>query len=230
MLDGALDDYDPYASRNHAGNVARAMEEMSKSRYDRNADGTCDHPVCDGVGHVARSSPPWSEMTGIVESSFRKIGIDLDTRADDDAYSIIQRLPNNIPITSAPGWVKDYPDPFSFIGFLFDGRNIRRPANTNYSMVGLTREMARTLQIEPPARPVPSVDEEIDRCVATLAPEERTQCWADLDRYLMEEVVPWIPYLEARKLVITSDAVSPYEFDQFSGEISFAHVGIDRSL
>lgn len=230
MLDGALEDYDPYASRNDAGNLQRALDEMSRSRYDLDGDGICDADACRGVVHVARESPPWSEMTGIMESSFRKIGIELDTREDDDAYSIIQRLPNDIPITSAPGWVKDYPDPFSFIGFLFDGRNIRRPANTNYSMVGLTREMARTLHIPPPREPVPSVDEDIDRCVATLDLEERTECWAELDRRLMTEVVPWIPYLEARKIVITSDAVSPYEFDQFSGEISFAHVGIDRSL
>ena len=229
MLDGALEDYDPYPSRNHAGNLERALDEMSRSRYDGDGDGICDHAACKGVVHVGRESPPWSEMTGIMESSFRKIGIELDTKADDDAYSIIQRLPNEIPITSAPGWVKDYPDPFSFIGFLFDGRNIRRPANTNYSMVGLTSELARTLDIEPPAEPVPSVDEDIDRCVATLDLAERTECWAALDRHLMTEVVPWIPYLEARKIVITSDAVSPYEFDQFSGEISFAHVGIDRS-
>ena len=230
MLDDALQDYDPYASRNHAGNVAKAMAEMRRSRYDGDGDGVCDHPACDGVIHIGRTSPPWSEMTGIMQSSFRKIGIELDTRARDDAYSVIQRLPNNIPITSAPGWVKDYPDPFSFIGFLFDGRNIRRPANTNYSMVGLTPELARSLDIEPPPRPVPSIDTDIDRCAAMLDHEDRTRCWADLDRHLMSEVVPWVPYLEATKLVVTSDAVSPYEFDQFSGEVSFAHIGIDRSL
>ena len=30
-----------------------------------------------------------------------------------------------------------------------------------------------------------------------LRGDERTQCWADLDKKLMEEVVPWVPYLDA---------------------------------
>ena len=230
MLDGALEGFDPYRSRHHAGDVRRAAQEMRLSRYDRNDDGLCDADACRDVVHVARSSPPWSEMTGIIESSLRKIGIELDTRPNDDAYSVIQKVPNDIPITSAPGWVKDYPDPFSFIGFLFDGRNIRKPANTNYAMVGLTEELAEDLRIPAPDPPVPSIDAGIDRCAATLPSRERTKCWAELDKSLMTKVVPWIPYLAANKLVITSDAISPYEFDQFSGEISFAHIGIDRSL
>lgn len=230
MLDGALEDYDPYPSYNYAGDVRRAAAEMKRSKYDTDADGLCDAPACKGVLHVSRPSPPWSEMTGIIQSSLRKIGIELETRPEEDAYEVIQRLPNDIPITSAPGWVKDYPDPYSFIGFLFDGRNIRRPANTNYAMVGFDRSRARELDLPLPEDPVPSVDAKIDRCAATLPTGERNDCWAELDRYIMTEVVPWIPYLEANKLVITSDAVSPYEFDQFSGEISLAHIGIDRSL
>lgn len=229
MVRDALTEFDPYASRDHAGDLDAAREAMAKSSYDGDGDGLCDHRACKGVIHVTRSAPPWPTMAGIIESSLAKIGIELDTRAKDDAYSVIQKLPNDVPITSAPGWVKDYPDPFSFIGFLFDGRNIRRPANTNYSMVGLTSELAEGLGIDPPDRDVPSVDDDIDRCVAVAEAEERTDCWTALDRKLMTEVVPWIPYLEANKLIVTSDAVEPYEFDQFSGEISFAHIGIDRS-
>ena len=228
MLGGTLRSFDPYPSRNHAGDAAAARREMKRSRYDEDGDGLCDGPACSGVLHVSRSSSPWPAMSGIIESSFRKIGIELDTKAEDDAYSVIQRLPNDVPITSAPGWVKDYPDPFSFIGFLFDGRNIRRPANTNYAMVGFTRAHAEELGVAPPRGPVPSVDADIDRCVAALTLEEGRSCWAALDQKLMTEVVPWIPYLEANKLVVASDAVTHYGFDQFSGEISFAHIGIDR--
>lgn len=229
MLGGALKSFDPYASRNHAGNVAAARKAMAESSYDRDGDGICDAAACKNVLHVTRSAAPWPAMSEIIESSLRKIGIELDTRPKDDAYSVIQELPNDVPITSAPGWVKDYPDPFSFIGFLFDGRNIREPANTNYSMVGFTDDRAEELGIDPPERPVPSVDADIDMCVAVLDEAKRTDCWAALDRKLMTEIVPWIPYLEANKLIITSDAVTPYEFDQFSGEISFAHIDVDRS-
>lgn len=230
MLGGALSSFDPYPSRNHSGNVIAARREMARSRYDADADGICDVSACRDIIHITRSAAPWPAMTGIIQSSFRKIGLELDTREKDDAYSVIQNLPNDAAITSAPGWVKDYPDPFSFIGFLFDGRNIRATANTNYALVGLTDEHAADLGIPVPQRPVPSVDHDIDRCVAMLEEDVRRQCWADLDRKLMTEVVPWIPYLEANKVLITSDAISPYEYDQFSGEISFAHIGIDRSF
>ena len=230
MLDGLLEDFDPYGSRNHAGSVSAARREMKKSRYDRNGDGICDAAECKRVVHVTRSSSPWPALTDIMESSLKKIGIELETRFEDDAYGAIQRVPNDVAITSAPGWVKDYSDPFSFLGFLFDGRNITTDANVNYSLVGLSDDRARELGIDPPADDVPSIDPDIDRCVAESDPDERVGCWAALDRKLMLEIVPWIPYLDAHKLVVTSDAVRPYEFDQFSGEISFAHVGIDRSL
>lgn len=229
MLGGLLDNFDPYPSRNHTGSATAARREMKRSRYDRNADGICDAAACKGVVHVTRSSSPWPALTDIMESSLKKIGIELDTRFEEDAYGAIQRVPNKVAITSVPGWVKDYSDPFSFLGFLFDGRNITTTANVNYSLVGLSSERADELDIEEPANEVPSIDSDIDRCVAESDPNERIGCWAALDRKLMVEIVPWIPYLDAHKLVVTSDAVRPYEFDQFSGEISFAHVGIDRS-
>ena len=229
MLGGALERFDPYRSRDHAGNVGAAKREMRRSRYDSDGDGLCDASACRGVEHLTRSSEPWPTMAAVIRSSLRKIGIEVDTRLSDNAYAVIQKLPNHIPITSAPGWVKDYPDPFSFVGFLFDGRNIRFPANTNYSLVGFTRERARVLDVKPPERDVVSVDADIDRCVATLDTTERQRCWAELDRKLMTEIVPWVPYLEANKIIVVSDAVRRYEFDQFSGEISFAHVRIQRS-
>ena len=229
MLGGELRSFDPYRTRDNAGNAALARQEMRLSDYDSNKDGLCDALECGSVVHITRDSEPWKTMSVVMRSSFRKIGIELDNRLIDDVYGRIQDLPNEIPITSAPGWVKDYPEPFSFVGFLFDGRNIRHPANTNYSMLGFSKERAEELGIDFPAKPVPSVDTDIDRCVALLDPEARRDCWASLDRKLMTKIVPWIPYLEANKLIVVSEAVDPYEYDQFSGEISFAHIGVDRS-
>ena len=44
------------------------------------------------------------------------------------------------------------------------------------------------------------------------------------------ERLRWIFCHTGKVPLVTSDAISPYEFDQFSGEISFAHIGIDRSF
>jgi hypothetical protein len=43
------------------------------------------------------------------------------------------------------------------------------------------------------------------------------QCWADLDTYLMEDVVPWVPYLFDNDVVVLSANVTNYSFDQFAG-------------
>jgi peptide/nickel transport system substrate-binding protein len=226
MIGGRLEDFDPYSSPDNAGNLARAKAEMRLSRYDTDGDGLCDHPVCNEVVHIGRDVTPWSSLTLVIEASLHKIGIRVRTNEPDDPYGVIQRLPNRVAMTSIPGWGKDYPDPYSFIGFLFDGRNIDADTNANYSLVGLTRERAAELRIEYPRRGIPSVDADIDSCAVLLPGEDRLSCWVELDRKLMNEVVPWIPYLDANRIIITSDDVRNYEFDQFSGELSYAHVGL----
>ena len=225
MLGGALENYDPYRSRDHAGDLDAARAEMRKSRYDRDRDGSCDAEVCTDVDHVSRPGSPWAGMNLVVEASLNKIGIDVETRELDDPYAVLQRIPSRVALTSIPGWGKDYPDPYSFIGFLFDGRNIIQGTSANYSFVGLTRERAAHFDMPYPRQGVPTIDARIDAC-SELEGEERRDCWVALDRTLMEDVVPWIPYLDANHFLITSDAVRPFEFDQFSGEASYSRIGI----
>ncbi|MGH2806195.1 MAG: ABC transporter substrate-binding protein, partial [Actinomycetota bacterium] len=228
MIGGRLDDFHPYPSRDNAGDVARAKAEMRRSRYDSNRDGLCDRLACRGVVHIGRDVTPWSSLSLVIEASLHKIGIEVETNEPDDPYAAIQRLPNHAALTSIPGWGKDYADPYSFIGFLFDGRNIDARSNTNYSLVGLTEERAATLRIDRQRGGVPSVDADIDSCSELLPGEERLSCWIALDRKLMTEIVPWVPYLDSNRILITSDDVRPYAFDQFSGELSYAHVGVVR--
>ncbi|MBA3431465.1 MAG: hypothetical protein H0U16_08300, partial [Actinobacteria bacterium] len=73
-----------------------------------------------------------------------------------------------------------------------------------------------------------SVDSEIDEC-QKLLDQERLQCWADLDKLIMEDVVPWVPYLDATNVDIISENVTQYEYDQFSGEVGYAHLAVDES-
>ena len=51
------------------------------------------------------------------------------------------------------------------------------------------------------------------------------QCWADFDKYMMEEVVPWVPKTFTNANDITSARVVNYSFDyagQQAGFDSFA--------
>ncbi len=240
MLEGRLDNYDPYRTENFEGNLDAAKKEMRQSKYDSNKDGVCDASACRNILHITRSTPPWTEMVPVIEDSFSSIGLQLTTREFEDSYPIVQDVSRNVPIGSNAGWGKDYADPSTFM-VLFDSRNIIPTGNTNYSLIGIDRGVLARLrrdarQARPPVdfkftgtiKGVPHVDARIDRCVKTPA-QKRLDCWAALDRHLMEEVVPWVPYLDAKNVDITGPAVTKYEFDQFSTEAGWAHVAVDPS-
>src|SRR5262249_4962801 len=70
---------------------------------------------------------------------------------------------------------------------------------------------------------VPSVDGQLDRCGAATGRARRT-CYENLDRTLMTNVVPWVPYLWQYAAHITGPHVTKWSFDQFSGAIGYAHV------
>jgi ABC-type transport system substrate-binding protein len=227
MFNGDLDDYAPYGTENGAGDPAKAAEEMKQSKYDTDQDGKCDAPECSGVLFVNRNVPPWTDMEPVIEQSFAKIGIELNTREFEDAYPIIQDATRNVPVSAVPGWGKDYADASTFM-VLFDSRSILPQGNVNYSLTGLTADYAKKNKISGNVANLPSVDADIDEC-NKLVDEERLTCWEDLDKKLMEEIVPWIPYLDATNVDVLGPAVTAYEYDQFSGTAAYSRVAVDPS-
>ncbi len=224
------EEYDPYETPNHAGDLDAAMEMMRESAYDTDGDGLCDAPECSGVLMVNRNTSPWTESEPVVVESLAQIGIEVDVREAEDHYTIIQTVSNETPIGMNPGWGKDFPDSSSFVGFLFDGRGIACEGGFNYSLVGLTEEKAEECGID--FVEVPSVDADIDNCkqVALEGDIDATnECWVALDQKLMEDVVPWVPYLWPEVLTTTGPAVTAWEFDQFAGTTAFSKVAVDES-
>ena len=65
----------------------------------------------------------------------------------------------------------------------------------------------------------------MDACQAKTG-DERTQCWADIDKKLSEEVVPWITVRFTKYPVTVSENVVGYTFDQFAGQPSLDHIGV----
>ena len=228
MFNDDLVDYQPYKTEGDAGNLEEAKAEMMQSKYDSNQDGICDAPQCNNVLHVTRSTDIWVNMEPVIEQALGKIGIKLVTREFEDSYPIIQTVKRQVPISSTAGWGKDYADPSTFM-VLFDSRSILPEGNVNYSMVGLTSEQAADVGAKGTIEGIPSVDADIDACNAILDADERNVCWQDLDKKLMEEVVPWVPYLDATNRDVISEAVVNYTYDQFSGEMAWSQVAVDQS-
>jgi ABC-type transport system substrate-binding protein len=167
----------------------------------------------------------------VVVSSLEKIGIKVKARelASSAAYTTIQTVKNMIPLALNPGWGKDYPDAYSFAGVLFSTDAIIPTGNTNYPLVSLTPDKASELGIPYPSGvQIPNVTADIDTCQAKTDFDQRTTCFADLDKKLMEQAVAWIPILWNKVVYITNPSVTHYEFDQFSTEVSFTHVAVSN--
>jgi ABC-type oligopeptide transport system substrate-binding subunit len=227
MFNGDLDDYNPYKTPNDAGDLEKAKAEMKQSKYDSNHDGLCDASVCSNLLHVTRNTSNWVAMEPVIEASLKKIGIKVKTREFEDAYPIIQTTSRNIPISSVPGWGKDYADPSTFM-VLFDSRSILPEGNVNYSLVGVTPAMKNHLGLKGNVDGIPSVDSKIDACAEETG-DARTKCWEDLDKYLMENVVPWVPFLDATNNDVLGPSITKFEYDQFPTTAAWAHIAVDPS-
>ena len=228
-------EFDPYNSPGHNGDVAKAKEEMKLSKYDKNKDGLCDAGLaaCKNVAHVTRATPPYPDMAPIIEKNFADIGIKLKTQQVASFYATV-KVPLQTPaLGSGAGWGKDFASASTFYIPLLTSGAIGDTATQNYSFMGITSAQlerigfttAKGYNLKGGDFPI---DSDVDNCI-TSAPDKAQQCWADLDKKTTEEYVPWIPYLWANNITAVSDAVTNYTYDQFAGEISFAHIGIDSS-
>jgi peptide/nickel transport system substrate-binding protein len=227
-------DYNPYPSEGNRGDEAKAKEEMKQSKYDSNKDGVCDAKECSNLVMINRNTPVFADSEAVVVSSLQKIGIKVKPRelASSAAYTTIQTVKNQIPIALNAGWGKDYADAVTFAIPLFDSRSIIPTGNTNYPLQGMTPEQAKTLGIPyPQGVTIPSVDADIDACqkIATDQPDQRNQCFADLDKKLMETAAPWVPYLWAKNITVTGNTVTKWEFDQFSGYLSYTQMAVNNN-
>jgi peptide/nickel transport system substrate-binding protein len=224
-------EYDPYQTANFAGDVAKAKAEMKQSKYG-DASGMCTASVCQNILMFNRNYSPWTEMEPVIQSSLQKIGITVNIREFADFYTPWQTVTKTSPIASGAGWGKDYPDPLTFAGTLFDSKSILAQGNTNVPLVGLTSTVAKTIGLDGVAgrtlTGIPSVDADIAKCTP-LTGQSRTDCWVALDKTLMEDVVPWVPYLWANANFITGDDVTAYDFDQFASSAAWSQVAVDPS-
>jgi len=233
-------DYDPYATPNFAGDVEAAKAAMAESKYDSDGDGVCDDPACDNVLMINRNYEPWSEYTPILQQDFAEIGINLKIRELDTstAYTTIQTMNNLVPIAVNAGWGKDYGSPYGFNFFLFNTAGLACEGSVNYSNIGVTEDVAKDCGVTDAynavtnngADPLPTVDADMDACVALPAGAEYQACWAALDAKLMEEIVPWVPYRWGAQNISLNPDVENYTFDQNAGLIAYAKIAVSNGL
>jgi ABC-type transport system substrate-binding protein len=220
-----LADFDPYATPDHAGDLAKAQAEMRLSKYDPDGDGVCDVPECKDVLTVTSEGDPYTDQLSLIEENLEPLGITLNfprferttmyTKCDDPAARVAFCL--------YPGWFKDYPDAFTWSPTLSSGGIY--PNCCNYGLLGASRGLLEKYHYS--VTSVPSVDSDIARCDPLMG-DARIRCWADLDRKIMTEIVPWVPYLFDVNVDITSKRLLNYTFDSFAGMASLDHLALAR--
>ena len=227
LYNNGLAEYDPYATPNNAGDLAKAQAEMKQSKYDPGKTGKCTASACKGTLMIADTRGVDTRMIPIIQEDAAKIGVKFTVRSINGAYTTIQTPSKNIPFSERPSWGKDYADPYTFFAELFDSGAIIKSGNTNYSLVGLTPEIAKTVGATGNIDNVPSVDSAIAVCSAKLA-QDRTNCWEGIDRRLMTKVVPWVPYLWPNNVFIIGPNVTNWNYDQFTDGPAYSLVAREQ--
>ncbi len=214
--DYLLVDYDPYSTGGDRGDLERARAEMRLSKYDADGDGVCDDPVCRGPIVGLYFHPQVPAAAASVAEDLAALGIEVDMRpkagcGDPAAH---------VALCVGLGWIIDYPHGANWFPGLFEGIRIECPEPyasagfcENYSLVGASPEQLEEWGY--PVREVPTVDDRIARCMAQVG-EAQFGCWADLDRYVMEQVVPWVPFLLQTAAHAFSPRVTAFTMDEFT--------------
>jgi peptide/nickel transport system substrate-binding protein len=211
LQNNLLLDYDPYATPGDRGDMKAARAEMSKSRYDRDRDGLCDHPVCRNVHGVVNDEGALPQMAAEIASSLRKLGIEVSVEPapGEVVFGQAIRPTGKWPLILVIAWQKDFGGAASF----FDGTFSRAglDAGANFSLVGATRAQLEDWNYG--VRSVPSVDSKLAECQARVG-SAAFQCWSEADQLLMERIVPWAPFFTATQFRVVSERVANFSFAQ----------------
>ncbi|HEX5937854.1 MAG TPA: ABC transporter substrate-binding protein [Actinomycetota bacterium] len=220
-----LGDYDPYETPNGSGDIEKAKEEMAQSAYDTDGDGVCDAPECSDILTVTDREDPYPEQSALLQQFLEQIGLTLDVKQLERGtmYNQCNDANSHHGLCAGPGWGKDYADGVTFGEPLFTSAGLWESC-CNYSLVGASDDQLQEWGYD--VTGIPSVDDMEDECAAADPGDARFQCWAELDQHLMEEVVPWVPYLFDNSVDIISDNVQHYSFDQFAGLAAFDSLAV----
>jgi peptide/nickel transport system substrate-binding protein len=225
LQDELLADYDPYATPNASGDVEQAKAAMADSKYDTDGDGVCDAEECKNILTITDREDPYPEQSALLQQFLEPIGLTLEVRQLERGtmYNKCNDANSHHALCAGPGWGKDYADGITFGEPLFASAGLWESC-CNYSLVGATADQLTEWGYN--VTEVPSVDEKVEECSALEPGDERFNCWAELDRELMENVVPWVPYLFDNSVDIISENVENYSFDQFAGLAAFDSMAV----
>ncbi len=224
LENNALLHFDPYATPNDKGSLAKAKNEMKQStKYDPKGDGMCDVAACKGILTIIDQNPPYPDQTNLIAQDLKPLGMTLTIKSGDRStfmYPTCADPTKHAALCPSVAWGKDYADAFTFGPPLFGKASI---GSTDYGLVGADSSLLKKDGYS--VTTVPSVEKQLKTCGA-LVGAARVTCWANFDKFLMTNVVPWVPYLFDNTVNVIAKRVQCYSYDQFAGDISIDHLCI----
>jgi peptide/nickel transport system substrate-binding protein len=206
------------APSSDAARLAAARAEMRLSPYDRNGDGRCDAPSCSGDLAFAPSSafilhPEFHAAARLLAEQLRPLGLRLHVEVVGLSRYFARSLRAHVAVRLMSGFFKDYPGAATFLRSLYGSEGIRVSSTAGYNrtLVGASPQLLR--RYDYPVTHVPSVDARLAEC-QSLTFETAARCWADVDRFVMEELVPEVPIVDTVATWVYGPRITRFTTDQ----------------
>jgi hypothetical protein len=185
----------------------------------------CDAPECKDVPTVIDQTDPFPKEVALMQQNYQQLGITLNISAFETttAYGKCEDATSKTALCPVEGWFKDFADPLTFTTSLF-GSQALTPSCCNDAHVGASSEQLAGWGYTNTTA-TPSADEQMNACLP-LSGQERNTCWVDVDKFLMEQIVPWVPWRTPNFVVITSQRVANFDYDQSAGWVGFDQVSL----
>ncbi|HEY7667724.1 MAG TPA: ABC transporter substrate-binding protein [Actinomycetota bacterium] len=217
-----LTGFDPFPGHLGQERRAKAWLEMTRSGYETDRDGRCIDPICEDVAIYVDGSDASLHVAQTLHDDLHPMGIELAEPIPVNGSAIPARI--RAPLFVTQTWVADYPNASTLFVPLLSGDAIHAVTNRNLSMLGAT---AATLQrFGYDVTSVATIDARIDACLP-LAGDEQTACWALLDKYVMLEIVPWVPFFTGTYSAIVSSRLHDVRPDPLSQIPALDQVWLD---
>jgi len=226
-----LKNYDPYKTPNEegddtAGGLALAKKEMMQSKYDPGHTGMCTASACKNVLALGDNLGTDPAENSQIQQNLAKIGIQLNLKQLNQSaiYAKILDPASQVPLSLTGGWVQDYADAFTFFYLTLYGPNIAPQGNYNNSMVGASP--AQMSKYGYKVTSVPGMNSQINSCIPKTG-DDRINCWANDDKYLMENVVPVVPLTVNNVVNIVSARVTNFTYSSFASAPNYSAIGVN---
>jgi len=170
------------------GDVALAQSYMKKAGF---ASGKYDGNKT--FSAVSDNATQQRKVSEVATQQFAKLGFKVQMRfvSRDSMYTKFCQVPAEQPdICPSVGWLKDFADPETLLGPVFNGKNILKVGNSNFNLLDDK-----------------AANQQMDKAEVVNEPGQRNQAWADVDK-TVTGLAPGIPWLWDKQPMLHSKNVN----------------------